>query len=417
MIAALALLLLANPLDVYGFGARAAALGGAATAAVDDTSAGYYNPAALARLGTLRLDFGGMTAAPSFRIGGASAEVPSLTGMLAGLAIPGRALGHRVAFGLSLDIPGGDLFKVHTTAADVPRVVWYDNRPHRLFLAANAAVEVLPGLYAGGGVALLSRSQGQVSLQGNVALTHPSESALLSSIDVGLFGVRYPQAGLLWEVSPRLSLGLTYRHSFRLEIDQRFRVTGSLGDPGQAALVAQGFFEAQTHVRDLFQPAQLALGAAVHATARLLLTADVTYERWRDFPVAPLPGIALDLGPLLTPLVNLPPPVEPAPADFHDLFVPRLGAELRVLETSSMGLDVRAGYAFEASPAPAGSATWADGDKHTFSAGAGVALHGLQPVLRGSLGLDLYAAYTLVPARQGTEGNVLQAGATARLRF
>ena len=38
----------ANPVDMYGYGARASAMGGAQTAAANDTGANYYNPAALA---------------------------------------------------------------------------------------------------------------------------------------------------------------------------------------------------------------------------------------------------------------------------------------------------------------------------------------------------------------------------------
>ena len=38
----------ANPLDAFGFGSRAAAMGGAVAADVSDFSANYYNPAGLA---------------------------------------------------------------------------------------------------------------------------------------------------------------------------------------------------------------------------------------------------------------------------------------------------------------------------------------------------------------------------------
>ena len=53
---ALAIILLAtatahaNPADVIGLGARAIAMGGAQVASVEDSTAGYYNPARLARM-------------------------------------------------------------------------------------------------------------------------------------------------------------------------------------------------------------------------------------------------------------------------------------------------------------------------------------------------------------------------------
>jgi len=40
---------------------------------------------------------------------------------------------------------------------------------------------------------------------------------------VDLIAVRYPQAGILWEVTRYLSLGICYRHSFVLNLDQQFR--------------------------------------------------------------------------------------------------------------------------------------------------------------------------------------------------
>lgn len=39
----------ANPLDTFGFGSRGTAMGGAQSADVSDYTAGYYNPAGLAR--------------------------------------------------------------------------------------------------------------------------------------------------------------------------------------------------------------------------------------------------------------------------------------------------------------------------------------------------------------------------------
>src|SRR5258708_37439824 len=196
---------------------------------------------------------------------------------------------------------------------DKGRMSAYVTRPQRLFIAAILAVELAHGLFLGGGVAILSRSQGQVDLQGEVALSQPALSSLQSSIDMGLFGVRYPQAGLLWEMSDRISIGLSYRHSFRLEIDQKFIIDGSLGDPGQKPLVEKGAFEAQTRIRDLFQPAQLTLGAAVQHLPRLLLTAHLTWARWSEFPAAPPMAVPPGLRPPPTPPIPPPPPPPPRP--------------------------------------------------------------------------------------------------------
>ncbi|MGZ3442669.1 MAG: OmpP1/FadL family transporter, partial [Polyangia bacterium] len=54
----------ANPMDVFGAGSRATAMGGAATAASEDSSANYYNPAGLVRGHDLRIDIGYRYAQP-----------------------------------------------------------------------------------------------------------------------------------------------------------------------------------------------------------------------------------------------------------------------------------------------------------------------------------------------------------------
>ena len=60
----------ANPIDAFGFGARAAGLASAGTAVADDASANYYNPGALAFASSLRLDLGYRYASPHLRLDG-----------------------------------------------------------------------------------------------------------------------------------------------------------------------------------------------------------------------------------------------------------------------------------------------------------------------------------------------------------
>jgi hypothetical protein len=55
-------------------------------------------------------------------------------------------------------------------------------------------------------------------------------SSLTTNIGVDLEAVRYPQAGILWEVTRNISLGVTYRHSFTLQVDQAFQINGNVGD-------------------------------------------------------------------------------------------------------------------------------------------------------------------------------------------
>ncbi|MCA9540442.1 MAG: hypothetical protein KC620_16195 [Myxococcales bacterium] len=64
----------------------------------------------------------------------------------------------------------------------------------------------------------------------------------------------------------------------------------------------------------------------------------------------------------------------PADPDFHDIFVPRVGGELTLLDGPTLGLVARAGYFYEPSPAPdqPGDTNYVDADKHAVAAGLGL---------------------------------------------
>jgi long-chain fatty acid transport protein len=214
--------------------------------------------------------------------------------------------------------------------------------------------------------------------------------------------VRYPQVGLRWDATRRLSFGVTYRHSFLLESDLKFRIDGSIGNPGLPPVVEKAFLAASTFTGDLFQPWQLTAGAAYRFARNVMVAFDLTFARWSEFPgAAALVDIELDIGPQFNNQVMLPPNRSyPAPG-FRDILIPRLGVEWRAKEGDRVALDTRFGYIYEPSPVPdqIGEETFADCDKHTFSLGAGVEVRNLGPVLPKPLAIDLYFAATALPSR------------------
>jgi long-chain fatty acid transport protein len=390
----------ANPIDAFGFGSRAAALGGAYTAIADDSSASYYNPAGLVRGDDLRVDIGYRWAHPLLRLNGRDTGVDDTRGVVAGLVAPGAIGPFRYAVGVALALPDQRLTRVRSLPFAEPRFVYYDNRTQRLLLSTNLAIQIVPGLYVGGGLTYMSRTQGALGLRGSVAVSNPDDSALVSKIDVDLVAVRYPQVGLLWEATRWLALGVSYRHSFLLDLDQQFRIDGNIGNPGLPPVVQGGYFAAHTTSTDLFQPWQLTVGAAVRF-GRLLITYDLAFHRWSEMPVA---ASHLDLGldiKQFNNAVHLPPSRDyPAPG-FHDIVVPRLGVEWRAVERERWSLDVRGGYVYEASPAPeqTGESNLVDNDKHTFSIGAGVAIARLGGVFLHPVTVDAHVALTWLPPR------------------
>ncbi len=421
----------ANPVDAFGFGARAPAMGGAATASVDGAAANYYNPAALATEDEIRIDLGYQAARPSLSINGGAQDVDTARGLVAGLVMPGDLGGLHVAFGVAVHLPDERLVRVRTLPPDQPRWMYYDNRPQRLFLASCLAVRVLDNLWLGGGIAYMSRTQGKIQLDGRVGYPNSDDSQLDLDIDVSLLAVRYPTAGILWRPEPWLEVGATYRGDFVLELNQGFALRGDLGPPG-LAIVKDAELTLQSVALDMFQPLQLAFGFAARLTPRLLVTADVTFQRWSTFEnPAQHSEIQYDFK-NFNDLVHIPPEAEPKPTYFHDTIVPRLGLEWTALGGARTALRVRAGYAWEPSPAPEqrGETNFVDNDKHTFSAGVGLTLPGLGAVVPRPFDIDLFVAASVLPERlhrklspvdpvgdYASQGSVLSGGLASRWRF
>jgi long-chain fatty acid transport protein len=390
----------ANPVDAFGFGSRAAAMGGAATALADDGSAGYYNPAGLVRGHDLRVELGYRFAQPILRLNGHDVGVDASRGVEAALVAPGALGKFRYSFGVLLFLPDQRLFRIRSLTFQQPRFVYYDNRMQRAVLSANVAIQIIPGLYIGGGLTFMSRNTGNIDLKGQVAVPNPDDSQLTSSVNVDLLAVRYPQVGIMWEASPNLSFGISYRHSFTLDLDQTFRIDGDVGTPGEKPLVTAGYFQTHAVVTDLFQPWELTGGVAVRLRSNVLVAFDGTYARWSEFSdPAHNADIKYDIG-MFNKAVKLSPPQVFPDALFHDIFIPHIGVEWRAIARPRYAIDVRGGYVYEASPAPEqiGSGNLVDNDKHTFSAGLGLELEHLS-VLPRPLAIDFHVALTYLPSR------------------
>jgi len=421
-----------NPVDAFGFGGRAPAMGSAHTAAAEDGSANYYNPALLATFDDIHIDLGYQYARPSLLVNDLDLHVNSSRGLAAALTVPGRVGSKRVAFGGGLFLPDERISRVRTPAAEQPRFQYYDNRPQRLVLAANLGVELTGRLFVGAGISYMSSTKGNVFLQGRVGFPNAEDSDMVMAIDVDLRTIRYAQAGALFRATPWLDLGFSYRGGFVLVLDQGFVIEGDVGSAGQPPVVEDGYFKLQTISQDLFQPAQYTAGLSARLSPRLLLAFDVSYHRWSAFenPSAHI-TLDMDIGDF-NDLVDIPeaPPL-PDPS-FHDILVPRLGLEWVASSSARRDYLVRAGYSFEPSPAPEqiGESNFIDNDKHTVAFGAGLTLRDFSKVIRLPAAFDGYVALTLLPERRHRKlspvnsigdyragGHVLQAGVLTRWRF
>jgi long-chain fatty acid transport protein len=421
---------LANPADAFGFGARAPAMGNAATAAAREAAANYYNPGALAVGDHISIDLGYQFALPHLDINGGDQDVDSSRGLTAGATIPGHIGALKLAFGVAVFLPDERLVRTRTLPSDRPRWMYYDNRPQRFFLGSTIALQ-LGNFYIGGGVAYMSKTLGSLDLNGRIGYPIADDSDLNLAIDVKLQAVRYPQAGILWRVTPWLDVGLTYRGGFVLELDQAFSVKGNLGSASNP-IVTDAFFELQAIALDLYQPTEIALGAAVRATPRLTIAFDATYERWSTFEnPSSVIAIRYDLKQFNS-LVHIPAELPLEKAYYHDIVIPRLGVEVLAYKGPKLSLLARGGYSWEPSPAPEqrGETNFVDNDKHTLSAGLGLEVAGLGSIVPLPFDIDLYVAATLLPERThrklspvdpvgdyASKGSVLGGGIATRWRF
>jgi long-subunit fatty acid transport protein len=422
----------ANPADVFGLGARGAAMGGAQTATVDDSTASYYNPARLTATDDIHIDLGYQMAAPSVGTEGGDFPVDRSEGLALGIAVPGKIAGQRLAIGASLFLPDQQVTRTRTLPAERPRFLAYDNRPQRILLAATAAVELFRGLSIGAGVAYMASTNGEVELRGLVGFPDPTGSDLDLSIDVDVQTIRYPHAGIAWQALPWLSFGVSYRGGFRLVIDQTVRVRGDIGAPGQPVVVEDGRLDLRSVSQDLFQPMQVTAGVAAQVLPNWLVALDLAYQRWSEFdnPTARI-DIELDIK-QFNDLVAIPPMRPLAVPNLHDIIVPRLGVEWRSDPGGRRVWSARGGYVFEPRVAPeqAGESNFIDNDKHTLTAGGGLELPGLGGVITKPFSIDAYVSFTyLVPRLHEklnpidpvgdytSRGHVIAGGIMSRWRF
>lgn len=431
----------ANPVDMYGFGSRSIALGGAVSADVRDTSAVYYNPAGLARLRGLRVDLGYFHAEPVLAINGADTGVSSSQGIAAGIAAPGRLFGLPFAFGLAVHLPDDRVSQVRAFPQTQPRWELYGVRLQRIYIAAMLAVSPVRWLRLGAGVAFMAATRGTVDITGAISITNPSETGLTHAVDADLSAIRYAQAGAQVDLGRGVTVAFAWRDEFKLDLTINLGlrgrvVAGPVNNPN--SIMVPGTYQLASRTLTAYQPQQWVLGGAWIINPRWRIMADVTWVRWSNYenPTSALDtSLNLRIPTELTALVRVPaiPPSAPRePMRFHDTVVPRVGAEFTAAFGGRHAAHVRAGYVYDASPVPEqpGLTNFVDADRHVVSLGLGLTLRRLGSVVPGTLALDLHGAMQLLPERTflkaspadpvgdlRVSGLVYSLGATASVEF
>jgi len=360
----------ANALDVFGCGARGAALSGAQTATAEDACAVYANPAALLLAPRSEASFGLMVSHNSLGIrlaprpagydppdlGSNSPSVPYSYRLRARADtddVPGvhgfwvggvTHLGiQRLRLGFLAFLPLVGMGDQRTYFAD-EREQFFSNQLHfelmgeRLrtqVVMVGAAYRIISQLSLGLGLTWMPSTRTDTY---NYLDNPADQSHMEMDLDVSTGSTWGLQGGLLLEPTPWLKLAISYRQATYLAIrgTTEIQVRGFHG--GDAYPLYQEIDQA-LH----FSPARLSLGLSL-VGERGSLHADLQHYRWSEY---------LDL--------------HAAKTGFADTWTPHLGLEW-LLEP---GLRLQGGLAWEPSPVPDqdGRTNYVDNDRVGMSAG------------------------------------------------
>ena len=364
---------LASMVDLYGWGSRASALGGAFTALADDFTAVYYNPAGLMYPRTLetafpnrkgiQFDFGYVYGEPRLYVQDPNKrrqaeDYGSTTGPYLGITIDpvdfhGTFRRKMFAFGLGLYLPVDHLLYYGRYFPEERRYPFFYDYSMRFVLLPGIAVEVLPRLSLGLGLQMLARLHTDTLGTVHVSLDRllSQEALITGRIPLERENVRLgefedltlnlaPIIGVQYRPTPWIRFGLVYRGENYVN---DFGLTNPIINLGDILAFEQGY---QFKFVRFFTPHQVFLGIAWLPAPKLTVSLDTGWLDWSDFH-----------------------DIEASKPDpsFRDTWMPRLGAEYRWKEVWFF----RAGYFYYASPVPEqkGVTNFLDNDRHVFSTG------------------------------------------------
>ncbi len=298
--------------DTFGFGPRAASMGGAMTAEAKDFTAVYYNPALL--VDRKDVDFGfsfqfnrmvndapgypGVDPAkdrarplcpPITAPDGLQAPNPRCADLTAsdtvgyslGLLFPlGGKVKNRVALGLGIYIPSQRLLRV--LAPDTGTPFWYHYQSHseRIVIHVGFGVKIFDWLTLGLGAQALADL---VGLGANVDVDLFNKTVSARSIDSHLATRVAPVAGIQIHPIERLRFGVT----FRAEMKLHYHIPASVNLQGIGSLAFA--IDGDTH----YTPHTVAFGGAWDITPELTVSLDGEWQHWSE---APSPYVNLTIG-------------------------------------------------------------------------------------------------------------------------
>ena len=352
----------ASAVDLFGYGARGAAMVGSTVSTARGHSAVYYNPGGLSMDTEPSFAIGFQHGELMLDIGGSNAGSQATPALVLGLAMPLPFKGwleDRIAVGIGFVIP-----QTSVLIADIPRpgdpsFILLDNRAQTVSLQGALAFRPLDWLSFGLGFIALAALDGSVEVA-------PNETGRLGSeVKDELIAGFAVVAGVMVEPLDWLAVGATYHGESRADFE--FPVEADLGDlAAQAGLGGLDIEILPIPTLEVsgtaqYDPEQLWLEVSVRPTEWLLAAGGFTWKRWS--------GYGNPIGYTATPTGW---PEQPAPG-FEDTWTLRAGSEASI-DIGPVRLLPRIGVAWEPTPVPeqTGFHNYLDNDRVISGTGLGL---------------------------------------------
>ena len=410
----------ASPLTTYGFNPRALSMGGAQTAAADDATATFYNPALLTRQTRVTFGFGIEYVRPEVYVkpvntGFSKQNQPKLpsdfTQYTLGLLFPlGGKVKNRIALGVGISLPGGYIVRAQSVDPAQPYFYVLSTSAQKIEILPAFAVKITDWLSAGAGLQVLADLGGTTDVQLDL-FTHQVKRR---DMQIDLTTREALTAGLSIGPFKGLRVGL----SFRQELGLDYVV------PANIDLTDVGYLDLTLTGTAVWSPHEVSLGAAWDIPgANTTVAFDMTYAFWSRAP-SPQVMVRLDTGGPLLDGFGLGqafdmcseqqktdpqgrPVCTPIPPGFVDALSPHLGVEHRL----NQHVVIRGGYWYRPTPIPnqVGRTNYLDASTHHVALGAGFTFKDPLDVFERPVTFDLAAQASFLNPRnvdKGSDGTV-----------
>lgn len=371
----------ASPEDVFGFGPRTMAMGGAGAALGNGFEAVWGNPALLSVSRERQLNVGFLGAVFDLRAPQRISYNP-LSGSFIGAVLPvpfGGALKDRVTLGLGFFTPFDVIVRGRILYPETKQFLLADR-------TASVAVQVAMGINIGHGIRIGGGFAALAALTGSVLVATDASGRIGTVVEDTLVAAYGPLLGLSYE-RKGYRAGLT----FRGELSGRFNVVIEVRDLGQIVvppLNISGLAQ--------YDPLQVAIEAA-RIRGPWQLTAGLTVKHWSAYPG---PAEATVRCPAIDPDTGEPPTepcgaLVPTPVNYSDTVVPRVGVERQLDVGSRVRMALRAGYFLEISPSPDQTKVrnLYDNTRSVFGVGYGIELKSPMPHIRFDVATQVHVLH------------------------